>query len=106
VRLRREIEHASQITLGKRRVAQPALSLNERRVFLRIQMRSPFHRLLGADESRDDELLDAPMATLSYQSHNKIFLTFVWADLAKKLSVLALSSEFPQRLGSSHDSCV
>ena len=61
MRLRREIEHAPQIILGKRGVAQRALPLNERGVFLRSEVRSPFYRLLGADESRDDEVLAGSM---------------------------------------------
>src|SRR5262249_27909629 len=56
-----EIDHMPQVGLGKRDVAQRALSLNEHGVFLRIQMRSPFDGLLGADESRNEETLDAPM---------------------------------------------
>jgi hypothetical protein len=60
-RLRGEIDHALQVTFGKRGIAQSALSFNERGVLLRVQIRSPFDRLLGADESRNDEIPDALM---------------------------------------------
>jgi hypothetical protein len=61
LRLGGEIDHALQVAFGKRGIAQSALSFKERGVLLRVQMRSPFHRLLGADESRNDEIPDALM---------------------------------------------
>lgn len=59
--MRCETDHASQVALGNHGVAQRALPLDEHGVFLRIQMRPPFHRLLGANEIWDEKLLAAPM---------------------------------------------
>ena len=48
-----EIELALLVAFASRGVAQGALYLSQRRVLLRVEMGSPFHRLLGAKENRD-----------------------------------------------------
>ena len=47
------MELAFRVALASRGVAQGALCLSQRRVLLRVEMGSPFHRLLGAKENRD-----------------------------------------------------
>ena len=47
------MELAFRVALASRGVAQRGLCLNQRRVLLRVEMGSPFHRLLGAKENRD-----------------------------------------------------
>ena len=49
------MELAFRVALASRGVAQGALCLNQRRVLLRVEMGSPFHRLLGAKKNRDKE---------------------------------------------------
>ena len=50
-----EIELAFRVALASRGVAQGALCLRQGRALLRVGMGSPFHRLLGAKENRDNE---------------------------------------------------
>ncbi len=46
-----------QIVLSQRAAAQYALFFNECGVLLGVQMRSPFHCLLGTNERRNEETL-------------------------------------------------
>ncbi len=47
------MELAFRVALTSRSVAQGALCLSQLRVLLRVEMGSPFHRLLRAKENRD-----------------------------------------------------
>jgi len=52
------MELAFRVALASRGVAQVALCLNQRRVLLRVEMGSPFHRLLGTKENRDKKCFE------------------------------------------------